>query len=94
MATLQHTSGPPRLCSEIRFGALHLDLVGVSNQLCAQAWFSLQDHIDEVNGLAGLLLLVSSRDLIGVELQDQPMDGDGSHVVWVNRFPTVLRVLR
>jgi hypothetical protein len=45
------------------------DFVGMYDNLSAQARFSLQDPVNQVNSLVRLLALVAVRDLLGVKLQ-------------------------
>ena len=54
----------------------------MNDELSAQAErFPLQGQVDEVHGLTKLLLCLALGDLVGVELQRQPVDGDDFHVV-------------
>jgi len=41
--------------------------------------FSLQNHVDQRNGLGRLFFGRAMRDLAGVKLERQPVNGDGFH---------------
>ena len=59
---------------------LDLDFIRGGDELCAQAErFPLQQGVDEVHGLTGLLPVTAVGDLSGVKLQGQPVNGDGFH---------------
>ncbi len=52
----------------------------MSEELSAQAkWLALQDPIDEVEGLASLLLFGAVGDLVSIKLEIKPANGDGLH---------------
>lgn len=60
--------------------ALDFDLVGGRVDLRTKAeGVALQGEVDEVHGLPGLLFGGTVRDLVGVELKVEPVDGDGLH---------------
>ena len=74
---------------------LNLDFVRVNDELSAQTgWFPLQRAVDEVHGGTNLLLVVAVGDLVGVEPQGQPMDGDDFHDELRDRRVLVSRGLR
>ncbi len=59
--------------SVVGLAALDFNLVGVRVELGTEAeGFALQDEVDEFEGLSGLLLGGTSRDLAGVELKVEP----------------------
>jgi len=54
----------------------------VQEELSVQAkWFPLQDEVDEGNSLVRLLSGPARGDLVCVELEIQPADGDGFHAM-------------
>ena len=60
---------------------LDLNFVPVQEELSAQAKrFPLQDEVDEVNSLVRLASGPARSDLVRIELEIQPADGDGFHV--------------
>jgi hypothetical protein len=82
---------------------LDFDFVGVSEELRVETeGFALQGEVDEFEGLPGLLLGGTSRDLVGIELKVEPAEGDGFQAglgltnvkaaSWL-RMPMTLRVV-
>src|SRR5687768_11013544 len=73
-----------RLRSRIAPAALNLDFITVNDELSAQTeWLPLQGQIDEFHGVTKLLLVIAVSDLIGVELQGQPVNSDDFHLAVV-----------
>jgi len=66
--------------SVLGLAALDFNLVGVRVELGTETeGFALQREVDQSDGLIGLLLGGTVRDLVGVELKVQTPDGDGLH---------------
>ena len=71
---------------------LDFHFVRMVEELSAQPKrFPLQGEVDEIHGLTSLCASRAVGDLAGVELQGQPVDGDGFHAAlsrttrWIKR---------
>lgn len=64
----------------MNLGMIDFDFVRVDDELGSQTGgLALEDLIDELNGLIGLLGRIAVGDLAGLKLEIHPADSDGVH---------------